>query len=102
MAANRLDRLDEEHALLQVAKGQRRGILDGRERLAQSRPEPGALAVLVYVEATALEPAGPVELVEHAGDDALRGMRRPGAALGLDRVLGGLGDLAHQLHVELV
>ena len=45
VAADRLDRLDEEHPLLEVPQGERGGIVDRRERLAQAGPEPDALAV---------------------------------------------------------
>src|SRR5215218_8952917 len=70
-ALDRLDRLDEQHPLLEVAQRDRRRVRDRRERLAQALPEPGALAVGVLVEAAALELAGAVVLVEHRGDDLL-------------------------------
>src|SRR5687767_1502047 len=49
-ALDRLEGLDEEHALLQVLEVDRGGILDRRERVAQARPEPRLLAVRVLVE----------------------------------------------------
>ena len=86
----------------EVLAGDRGRVRDRRERLAQARPQPRALAVLVLVEARALELAGALELVEHAVDDALGGVADPLAALGLGRGLGRVADAAHELQVQLV
>ena len=53
-ALDRLERLGEQHPLLDVLERDRRRVLDRREGLAQARPEASALAVLVVlVEARA-------------------------------------------------
>ncbi len=70
-----------------------RGIVGRREGVLQALPESGALAVLVFVEARAAQPAGPSRL-EHVVDDGEGGVRRERAAFGLDGVLVGLADLA--------
>src|SRR5205823_5327954 len=80
-ALDRLDRLDEQHALLQVFE--RDVELAAAERLGEARPEPRALAILVLIEAGALQAARPVELVEHAVDHGLRRMGVPPAAGGV-------------------
>src|SRR3954447_25067394 len=62
-ALDRLDRLDEQHPLLEVAQVDLRGVADDRERVAQPAPQPRAPAVLVLVEPGALEATRPRELV---------------------------------------
>src|SRR3954454_11721339 len=61
-ALDRLDGLDEEHALLEV--GERHVEVLTAEGVAQALPQPGALAVLVLVEPGALQAARAAELVE--------------------------------------
>ena len=92
-------RLDEEQPVLDVLERDRLG--GDREGLGQARPDAGALAVVVVVEAGALEPRRAAEL-DHLRDDGLARVRRVGAAVALDGVLARLADLGHQLHVQLV
>src|SRR5947209_6516745 len=70
-ALDRLERLREQHALLEVAQIDRARIVDGREGVPQAGPQAGPLPIRVLVEAAAVELPGPVELVEHAVDDLL-------------------------------
>ena len=51
-------------------------VLVAAERVLQARPEAGALAVRVLVEARAGQTATTVELVEHPVDHAGTGVRR--------------------------
>src|SRR4051794_7048475 len=81
-ALDRLDGLDEEHALFEV--DERPVEVVAPERVLQARPQPGALAVLaVLVEAGAGQAPAAVELVEHAVDDLRRRVLLERDALGL-------------------
>ena len=94
-----LESLSEEHPVLDVL--QRQLLLGHREGFGKTGPQPRAPAVDVLVEAGALKPGRSVKR-EHGVDDLLRRMRRVRRTSGLDRVLGRLLDLLHQLEIELV
>src|SRR5690606_17977874 len=73
------------------------------EVLAQARPQGSAPAVLpVLVEAGAAAAPGAAELVDHAVDDGLGGVRGPGAARVLDGPPVLLPDPARQGEGQLV
>src|SRR5690606_24716475 len=100
-ALHRLERLGEEHALLQVLE---RHVAAARvEGLPQARPQPRPLAlVVVLVETGARRTALTVVLVDHPVDDGLGRVCLPRAARGLDGFLRLVADLAGQGERELV
>src|SRR5665809_42943 len=95
-----LERLREQHPVLDVL--QRDLLSRDRERLTEAGPQSLPLAGLVVLEeAGALEPRRAAEL-DHLRDHDRAGVLLVPRAVTLGGLAGGLADLGHQLHVELV